>query len=296
MQQQSKKSSVIDDRLKQLEVGSAPTAPTATPKDALVGFSNDLERRINALEQNAVASHPFSEQQPAQSSESTTTVEVECPDGVGAGDTLSIEVGGRSRDVLVPEGVRPGETFSVNLSAQQRADGLEARLQALEAAPPADELDRRIAALESQAGDAESVSDADQVQNMEAQMLSLQTAVEAIAAETRAAGQLARRYDSSPSPKRSSAPKGANKGAKKASKKSNVLTPRGDAATSTMAPAVNGAAEVKQRKLDQLQKVRTPLGCSRFVDGRCVCWRRPRRWLRSVWAVWTSPSRSCALS
>jgi len=45
----------------------------------------------------------------------STTLDVVCPPGVAAGETVGIEAAGRTFEVAVPDGVEPGMTFQVQL-------------------------------------------------------------------------------------------------------------------------------------------------------------------------------------
>ena len=45
-----------------------------------------------------------------------TTLEVVCPDGVKAGDTIYLQYGDDEIEVVVPEGIMPGASFAVQLA------------------------------------------------------------------------------------------------------------------------------------------------------------------------------------
>ena len=72
-----------------------------------------------------------------------STLEVECPAGVGPGDALSVDVGGGStQEVVVPEGISEGDVFTVSIassdSGTETHHELAARLESLEQTRDAD--------------------------------------------------------------------------------------------------------------------------------------------------------------
>ena len=52
----------------------------------------------------------------------TTTLSIECPEGCGPGDMLSIEVDGETLEIAVPDGVGPGEAFEVHIGEAEPED------------------------------------------------------------------------------------------------------------------------------------------------------------------------------
>jgi hypothetical protein len=58
-----------------------------------------------------------------------TTLEVVCPDGVKAGDTIYLQYGDDEIEVVVPKGISPGDEFEVNLHAGDDEEGDEEELE-----------------------------------------------------------------------------------------------------------------------------------------------------------------------
>ena len=52
--------------------------------------------------------------------EAVEILEVVCPDGVRAGDTIFLQYGADEIEVVVPEGIGPGDEFEVNLASESR--------------------------------------------------------------------------------------------------------------------------------------------------------------------------------
>ena len=61
---------------------------------------------------------PAAQPEPEQEEDGAETLSVVCPEGLSAGDTLTVEVDGAEVEVVVPEGVAAGEEFDVRLGAE----------------------------------------------------------------------------------------------------------------------------------------------------------------------------------
>ena len=57
------------------------------------------------------------------------TLEVVCPDGVKAGDTIYLQYGDDEIELVVPEGISPGDEFEVNLHAGDDEEEPEPELE-----------------------------------------------------------------------------------------------------------------------------------------------------------------------
>jgi hypothetical protein len=54
--------------------------------------------------------------------ETTQTITITCPDGVGPGDTIQLDTPNGHIDVEIPEGLEPGDEFDVEISVDKDED------------------------------------------------------------------------------------------------------------------------------------------------------------------------------